>query len=285
VEILERRPYAYRTSFPLDEARVRLRDGEEAVALLKELSRSSLDEGTRLAKPAFVHDPGREIAVYEKILAGRDLGTARWYGSISEPDDDRYAVLLEKVDAAELWQLGEIEAWERAARWAARLHTTVEPGSVPCLLRYDADYFRVWLDRARSFRPETRTEVLVRAHELAVARLSKLRVSFVHGEFYASNILVSADRVCPVDWEMAGTGPGVLDLAALATAWQGADTTRLLTAYGDERGAPVDEADFDAARLVLAVQWLGWAETWTPPLEHATDWLAEANAAAERLAS
>ena len=102
---------------------------------------------------------------------------------------------------------------------------------------------------------------------------------FVHGEFYASNILVSPGRVCPVDWEMAGIGPGVLDLAALATAWEGADRARIVAAYADERGAPVDEEDLDAARLVLAVQWLGWAEGWEPPREHATDWLAEATAA------
>ena len=81
---------------------------------------------------------------------------------------------------------------------------------------------------------------------------------------------------------MAGIGPGVLDLAALATAWEGADRARIVAAYADERGAPVDEEDLDAARLVLAVQWLGWAEGWEPPREHATDWLAEATAAARR---
>ncbi len=61
---------------------------------------------------------------------------------------------------------------------------------------------------------------LASAHERALARLAGLPAVFVHGEFYASNILVSPGRVCPVDWEMAGIGPGVLDLAALATAWR-----------------------------------------------------------------
>jgi thiamine kinase-like enzyme len=81
---------------------------------------------------------------------------------------------------------------------------------------------------------------------------------------------------------MAGIGPGVLDLAALATAWEGADCARIVAAYADERGAQVDEEDLDAARLVLAMQWLGWADGWEPPREHATDWLAEATAAAQR---
>jgi hypothetical protein len=30
------------------------------------------------------------------------------------------------------------------------------------------------------------------------------------------------------------------------------------------------------ARLHLAVQWLGWEPTWSPPAEHRHDWLAEA---------
>jgi hypothetical protein len=31
------------------------------------------------------------------------------------------------------------------------------------------------------------------------------------------------------------------------------------------------------------VQWLGWAEGWTPPAEHRHDWLGEGIALAERL--
>ena len=282
VEILERRPYAYRTSFPLDEARIRLPDGDEAIVLVKELGRSGLDDAIQRAKPEFVYDPRREIAVYEKILTGLDLGTARCYGSVVAPESGRYVLFLEKVDAAELWQLEEIEAWERAARWAARLHRKASPEPKTPLLRYDGAYFRPWLERARSFHPGRTVAALASAHERALARLAGLPAVFVHGEFYASNILVSEGRVCPVDWEMAGIGPGVLDLAALATAWEGADGARIVAAYADERGASVDEEDLDAARLVLAVQWLGWAEGWAPPREHATDWLAEATAAARR---
>jgi hypothetical protein len=37
------------------------------------------------------------------------------------------------------------------------------------------------------------------------------------------------------------------------------------------------------ARLLVAVQWLGWSDGWRPPPEHAHDWLADALDAAERL--
>jgi hypothetical protein len=39
----------------------------------------------------------------------------------------------------------------------------------------------------------------------------------------------------------------------------------------------------DAAQLHLSLQWLGWSPDWTPPPEHARDWLADALATAERL--
>ncbi|CAA9480570.1 MAG: hypothetical protein AVDCRST_MAG30-771, partial [uncultured Solirubrobacteraceae bacterium] len=39
----------------------------------------------------------------------------------------------------------------------------------------------------------------------------------------------------------------------------------------------------EAARLVVAVGWLGWSPGWTPPPEHAQDWLAAALDAAERI--
>ena len=282
MEILERRPYAYRTSFPLDEARIRLPDGHEAVVLVKELGRSGLEDAIQRAKPEFVYDARREIAVYEKVLAGLDLGTARCYGSIVAPESGRYVLFLEKVDAPELWQLEEIDAWERAARWAARLHGKALSEPQAPLLRYDDAYFRRWLERARSFHPEGTVAALAPAHERALATLAGLPTVFVHGEFYASNILVSPARLCPVDWEMAGIGPGVLDLAALAAAWEGGDYARIVAAYAEERGSRIDEEELDAARLVLAVQWLGWAEGWEPPRDHATDWLAEATAAARR---
>jgi thiamine kinase-like enzyme len=279
VEVLARHPYAYRTSFPLDEAQVRLPGGEEATVLVKELDRSGLDERARRAKPAFVHDPQREIVVYTEILAAHSLGTARCYGVAG------CALFLEKVEGVELWQRGDLEAWEDAARWAARLHREVGVPSLPQLLRYDAAYFRQWLGRAEQFRGRPALEAAGRSHEEALERLAALPVAFVHGELYPSNVLVAPARICPVDWEMAGVGAGVLDLAALVTGWSDDEVRRLVAAYAAVAGAPVHEADLDAARLVLAVQWLGWADQWSPPREHATDWLAEANAAAGRLAS
>jgi hypothetical protein len=38
----------------------------------------------------------------------------------------------------------------------------------------------------------------------------------------------------------------------------------------------------DAARLLLALQWLGWSPDWSPPVAHAHDWEAEAVFLAEK---
>jgi hypothetical protein len=40
----------------------------------------------------------------------------------------------------------------------------------------------------------------------------------------------------------------------------------------------------DYCRLHIAIQWLGWAPNWSPPVENAHDWLNEALHLAEKIA-
>ena len=112
--------------------------------------------------------------------------------------------------------------------------------------------------------------------------------TFLHGEFYASNILVQEAnaklRVRPVDWEMAGYGPGLVDLAALVSGnWTDEQKTEISLAYYE--ALPVDvhqttaQQEFlttlDYCQLHLAVQWLGWFGRRRPFHAHAQDWLGE----------
>jgi thiamine kinase-like enzyme len=126
-----------------------------------------------------------------------------------------------------------------------------------------------------------------------VDRLTAAPQQLVHGELYPSNVLVGATaagvQVWPVDWEMAGVGCPLLDLAALTSGWHGGDHDALVDAYLDDAG-PARWADreevgalLDCCRLHYALQWLGWSPGWTPPPEHARDWVADALAIAERL--
>ncbi len=311
VAALERWPSVYSTSFAIEELDARFEDGTSLRLLFKDLSRHALLENARRVKPAFLYDPLREIETYRSILEPNRLGTATCYGAFIDPPQGRYGLFLEKVPGAELYQVGDLATWQRVARWLAAMHArfageTARLEQAARLLRCDGHYYQLWVRRARAFlrragpsraRSARRgIERLAGNYDRVVERLVALPVTFIHGEFYASNVLVHETggglRVCPVDWEMAAVGPGLVDLAALISGgWTTQEKETLARAYHaqlaprDERWTDLDEflIALDHCRLHLAVQWLGWASEWSPPLEHAQDWLGEALGLAERL--
>lgn len=267
----DRRPYAYRTSHRLEEVDVTLSDGTPAKLLRKDLRWSALHTQARAAKPAFLHNPAREVAAYALI---KDLG----WGTPQLYESGKDWLLMEKVDGVELWQVGDLGTWADAARWLGRLHRHFEqaPPTDSRLLRYQGAYFKGWCTRAAERHPEISN--LVPYADRAIEILSVDRPTLVHGEFYASNIVVAHDRIAPVDWEMAGLGSGMIDLAALLSGWGDDARMAMIAAYGGAR-----EKVLAAAELQIALQWLGWSEAWIPPPEHRRDWVAEARAAARHL--
>jgi len=293
----------YETSFPLEDVDVTLADGSTLALVLKNLSPDELSDRARAAKPSFLVDPERELAVYEGMLAGRDLGTAACHAAVRDPVQARYWLLIERVEGVPLWQIGELETWRAAARWLATLHQrfAAEDGwraHADRLLRYDSDLYRIWARRAREHatrsgmrrRDRERVTAVTERYEGVIERLAALPATFIHGEFYASNVIVGGGgRVCPIDWELAARGPGLIDLAALTTGgWRQDERRAIASAYVDalaeppRSGADFDEA-LDCCRLHLAVQWLGWAPGWRPPRAHRHDWLREAAELVERL--
>ena len=119
---LERRPSAYRSSFPLEEMQVWLGDGTAVEIIFKDLSRQSLSEAVRQAKPDFLHDPLREIETYRSLLAGGQIGTAHCFGVIADDGLGRFWLFLEKVAGDELYKIGDFSTWEYVARWLAGMH-------------------------------------------------------------------------------------------------------------------------------------------------------------------
>lgn len=263
---LEQRPYPYETSHSLEELDVQLADGTVLHLLRKDLR-------TRPAnRPSFLHDPSREIETYRQVLVPAALGTARFYGDAEEQ------LFIEKVDARELWQFGELEVWQRVARWLAGMHAALaDRVDERKLLRYDGEYYRLWLGRAEAIAGDLGQ--VAEIYEDAIERLLALPQALIHGDFYPSNILVADARICPVDWELAAVGPPLVDLAALITGWPAEDQEAIAAAYGD-----ISSEALNCCRLYLAVRWLGWSDDWTPPTEHAKDWRREAESLAERLA-
>jgi Ser/Thr protein kinase RdoA (MazF antagonist) len=297
-----RRPSRYRTSFPLEELDLTLEDGTELRLIFKDLAWSALGEEARLAKPGFLHDPRRESAVYASVLAPLGLGP-QYYGAAIDPDADRFWLFVERVEGRELYQVGELEVWQAVASWLGEMHAVFGPDLEDHIRRarlidYDEAYYRRWIERAQEFaampgQAGSRAEGIAwiaERYDRAVEGLLELPSSVIHGEFYASNVLVAAEppdiRVCPVDWEMAAAGPGLVDLAALVSGgWEAEERQAIVSAY--RAGAPMydfSEDQLDLARLHLAVQWLGWAPpSWIPPEGQRHDWLDEALALAQGL--
>jgi hypothetical protein len=303
---VDRRPCPYASSFRMDELDITFEDRSRLRLMLKDLRRGGLSADARRSRPDFISDPEREIRVYRDVLPAAPAGTAACYGTVREDLPERHWLVLERIDGVELCHVGAFPHWERTAEWIAGFHRTYARGQAAAvagaagLLTYDQAFYWRWIERALQFTIRDRA-----AHSLVtriannygrvISRLVSLPSTLIHGEFYPSNILIgqSADpvRISPVDWEMSALGPGLIDLAALTTGWNEPQRHALLRAYrhalGDAAALDLTDdwlLDLDCCRMHLALRMLGWSDDWSPPPQHAFDWLGEAAHGAARLA-
>jgi aminoglycoside phosphotransferase (APT) family kinase protein len=308
-----RRQSDYSSSFPLEELDVLLEDGTELEMMLKSVGRQALLEVARRAKPAHLHDPLREIETYRTLLVPDRHGTAVCYGAVADEERGRYWLFLERVRGLRLAHVGEFATWLRVAEYLADMHNSfarkadeVAADRGGRWLNYDRDYYWQWMRRAQGIvcagGPQGGEEGAAEFERLAVRygqvieRLLAIPKILIHGEFYAANVLIheaeGSLRICPVDWEMTATGPGLMDLAALTCgSWSDEQKRELALAYRvrlEPRGGwPPAAGSFLAAlelcRLHQAVQWLGWSPDWSAPPQQAWNWLTEALRVAEQL--
>ncbi|MDQ3675770.1 MAG: phosphotransferase [Actinomycetota bacterium] len=290
VRSVVRRAHPYGSSHTIEDVDVTFDEGPPLALVFKDVW--APEAHAAAAKPASMRDPDREIEAYREVLEPGGLDVPACYGALSAPG--RRWLFLEAVDGIPLWQTGASVTWQAAARWLAGLHAQPVPTRSAHLLAYDAVHLHGWLRRALTLTPPGALDEVAAVWARVVQRLVEWPQSVVHGDFHPSNILVQgaagSPRIRPVDWELAGVGPGLLDLAALTSgSWSAAARQQVVLAY---RGAlppawrpdPADLLDALAhCRLFVAVQWLGWSADWSPPTEHAHDWLAEASALAREL--
>jgi predicted glycoside hydrolase/deacetylase ChbG (UPF0249 family)/aminoglycoside phosphotransferase (APT) family kinase protein len=290
VRLRRREPYEYASSAVLEEIVVSIGDTEREL-ILKRLSWEGLFGDAVTSKQRWLHDPRREFGVYE-MLAGMDV-TPTLYGGSTDGDDAW--MLVEKAGGVELWQVGELAVWEGVASWLAAFHVRFR-GLVdelaernPALIRYDRSWIERWtawatevVERVGDPRARELSAVASRYGDGVVEWAVHTPSVFVHGELYPSNVLVQGGRddvvVRPIDWEMAGIGPGALDLAALVAGWDPPEREALIAAYERSMSQPDPELrrHVSLARLHLALRWLALTGDWRPPAEHARDWVAEA---------
>lgn len=301
VDELLRMPRPARSSWSIEDLRLRLDDGQALSLVWKDLGREAPRSQAWRVKPARVLDPGREPWMYETVLGPVGEGAPCW-GTVSDPHDGVHWLFLEPVEGPPLCEIGDTDTWALAAAWLGGFHARFL-GSPPhdgVLLQHDTALYD-WLfcralaagdDRVVAFLAD-----VAPTYRAAVSDVLDQPRTLLHGEFYPANILVDGGpptRIVPVDWEMAGVGPAVLDLAALTSGgWNAEERVAFVDAYRAARlaaGAPCPAADrllhlLDAAGLLLAVQWLAWAgdDPWEPPEELRNDWLEEAMRSARRL--
>lgn len=269
-------PYA--SSHPLEVVAIRLAGGGARRVVLKHAH--VLLPAARHAKPSFAHASGRELHVYRNVLPG--VSEAPVLLGVLDG-----ALVLEHVEGVPLVEVGDLACWECAARTAARLHRRLAGHPATALPRLDRSYFARWLERAQAFHGEALGDLAGPAGA-AAERLAELPPTIVHGELYAPNVLIRPDgRACLLDWETAAVGPGLFDLVALTSgALPDGGRDRIVAAYAGELGLDPGElaGDIECCRLLIAIQWLGWSDRWTPPPAGAHDWRDEAVRAAEALA-
>lgn len=301
------RQSSYSTSAVIANLFVTLDDGQTLRLVHKRMEADVVGPAARDVKPSFVRNPGREIWVYRDLLRRLPgLDTPELHGSGTGADG--HWLLLERVEGIELWRVGDRRAWSEAARWLGRMHTAAAPyidlmASANAVPWYDAGFQMRWADRARRrLQRDRQSEAssLLRGlwprYQSVAEELAQLPRTVLHGDFNASNVMVTrtpdGPRIRPVDWELAGVGPGLLDLAALVSGgWTEGERGAFVAAYRGAQGpgplASFSDRDFarglEVCRLALAVQWLGWSNRWTPPPEHAHAWDLEAATLAARL--
>jgi aminoglycoside phosphotransferase (APT) family kinase protein len=307
---MERVPCPYGSSWWLEEITLELNDGSRIALVFKDLLREANGSGARQVKPAFVTDPTREPWVYQNLLMGASPGPPAVWAALTDAATGRYWLFIERVRGVPLAHVGDRDAWCAAAEWLGRFHATAPAPRARRgpLLRHTQEYHGRWLARALSAAEDdartsdaareklSRLRALASAHERATRGALATGASLIHGEFYASNVLIEQSgpvfTIHPVDWEMAALGPPLVDLAALMSGrWRTDDRIAMATAYraGAQsmglRCPALGELllTVAACRLLSAVQWLGWATDWTAPADHRNDWLEEAERCASEL--
>jgi hypothetical protein len=282
VELLSACTHPMQSSRPLIEIMLRAAGGAPQRWLLK-------DAGGPSARPGlgFLYQGRREVAAY-RTLTDAGLVLPRLIGA--DVRSDRCWLFLEVVEGTPLWQSGDAADWSCAAEWLAELHSLAPLGDDSAWLRYDSDFYGLWMERARRFAPAARLDELDAAHEYAISRLLEAPAVTVHGDYYPSNVLVRSPRgrgVCPLDLELAGVGSAALDLAMLTAGLPAHLTAVVIESYRARLHPGFAREELEelllCARLHLAIRWLGWMPRHRPPAHQRFDWIAEAHTTAEAL--
>jgi Ser/Thr protein kinase RdoA (MazF antagonist) len=279
-----------------------LEDGERIRVVMKLAGPVAELPAARGVKPASMLHAGREAWMYESVLASDGIADAPRLLRSGHAGDGGQWLLLEWAGSVDLGQVGARAVWCEAAARLARMHawgeSRIEILSRGSAVRWDDPSLHLaWARRAcAGSASRDLLSALWRRYEVVAERLATMPKTLVHGDLNASNVLVTrvgaATRIRIIDWETAGVGPGLLDLATITSGrLPELHRAAMIDAYranldGSRLGS-LSAGEFDDAldwcRLATAVRWLGWSPGWSAPAAHAHDWRGETLALAHRL--
>jgi Phosphotransferase enzyme family len=286
---VRRIPNPYAGVFPSEVVSIQLASGERISIFVKHLGdeqRSHPDKRVR----------EREVRVYGELLGDRDLPVPRFLGSGWNDATGRRELFLEHVDG---WNLKyrDLRHWHTAARRLAQLHLVFARQADwllkrDFLLRLDRDYLLAWAGRAVAAVSLLSAELANRLQRTvddlgaALDLLAEQPPTLVHNDLAPKNVIVGTpanpDRTCIVDWEMAGVGCGLIDLAHLTHGLPATEAKRMFDLYGKELSGTGLMPPGDAGRRLLAscrlhgtLYRLAHAESWRLPLARVEEWIAD----------
>jgi ATP-binding cassette subfamily B protein len=181
-----------------------------------------------------------ERTVYEEILSGLTLPSLRYYGFVEGPDAEHCWLFLEEATGA-TYSRSLAADREHAGRWLGLLHTSAAEAAARAQLPEGGPgRYREALRSAQQGIRQHLGNPALSADDLdfleqLLARLAELDADWsrleevcdgvprtlVHGDFNGKNLRLrsasSGTTVLAYDWEEAGWGPPVIDLAQMAT--------------------------------------------------------------------
>lgn len=240
-----------------------LSDGERRIQLL-----CKYEGGFEHSAQGHRGGVGYEALVYEQVLGPGGFSTANVLLVHRPPERPDTWLFLEFLSGAvRVSKAPGQDAMADAAAWIGRFHARTAGMDAPAFMkRYDREYYIGWLRRTDVHVQDgggvgTWWPEVLRRFEEHLHVLAELEPSLVHGEFYPKNVLWSAGRVSPVDWETAAVGAGVIDLVSLIDGWPASMDRCCTDAYIRARWPHGPSAWFSEQRslaeMYLHFRWLG----------------------------
>ncbi len=238
VRTLKREANRFASLFPADILSVSLSDGNRISLYLKHLGREESEHPDK-------NRLDREVRIYEELLYGSELPVPRYYGASWNPRSEHHELYLEYVNG---WNLKyqEIDYWFAAARSLGRLHAHfgAQPDKLAgaeFLLKLDEAHFRKWAERAfsavesKSAELAGRLEPILANYDRVTGLIARQPPTLVHNDLAPKNVLADLTaapaRICFIDWELAGSSCGLLDLVHLKYGLDPASDRKMCDEY------------------------------------------------------